>query len=121
MRTYRRAFPLEVEAAITRRAKDAAGRVRCEGCGAWMKSRAYYEIDHIIAEGLRPAADKRRRLTAADGRLLCRAVCHDAKTDDDKAKIGKAKRLEADDARPRVCVGVPALMRYGFVPAGDER
>ena len=119
MRTLRRPFPREVQAVIIWRATDADGKVKCERCGAWMKSRAYYEIDHVISEGVRPEADKKRKLTAADGQLLCRAVCHAAKTEDDKGAIAKAKRLEAGEARPRAA-GPPALMRRGFVPAGDE-
>ena len=61
----------------------------------WCRKCADYQIDHVIAEGERPAADLTRKLTPADGQLLCVAVCHPDKTQKDKRDIGKAKRLEA--------------------------
>ena len=95
MNRKRREFTLADRIAIRGRASDAQGRVHCERCGRWCPKKADYQIDHIIAEGLRPAADLKRKLTPADGQLLCVAVCHPVKTDDDKGRIGKAKRLEA--------------------------
>jgi hypothetical protein len=139
MRTDRRKFPLDAQLGIVKRATDGSGRIHCEGCSVWVKSRRDYEIDHIISEGVRPPADKGRRLTAADGQLLCTAVCHPAKTRRDDAAIAQAKRREASSLgleRPgkvkigrrekreperlpnRVANGVPALARRGFVPAG---
>jgi HNH endonuclease len=79
VRTYYRKFPVDVALLITRRATDSSGRVHCEACGIWLKSRRDWQIDHVISEGVRPAADKKRRLVAADGQLLCLA-CHAAKT-----------------------------------------
>lgn len=98
MKAVRREFPLSVQKAIVLRATDPAGMVRCERCGAWCKTRKDYEIDHVISEGIRPAADKERRLKAADGQLLCAAVCHKSKTKADKGDIGQAKRREAKHA-----------------------
>lgn len=94
-RRARREFTVADRIAIVGRASDPAGRIHCEQCGAWCRKKADYQIDHVIPEGMRPAADLRRKLTPADGRLLCVAVCHPRKTEADKGDIGKAKRLEA--------------------------
>jgi uncharacterized C2H2 Zn-finger protein len=117
VRTQRREFPAEVVLEIERRATDETEKVRCERCGVWVKSRQDYQIDHVIAEGIRPAADKGRRLTAADGQLLC-ALCHPPKTREDVGDIARAKRREAKQPL-RTAAGEPALMRRGFRPAGD--
>jgi hypothetical protein len=95
MNRRRREFTVGDRIAIVGRATDPQGRVHCERCGAWCRKRADYEIDHVIAEGDRPLADLLRKLTPADGQLLCVAVCHPQKTKKDKGDIGKAKRLEA--------------------------
>jgi len=94
MNRKRREFTLGDRIAIRGRASDAQGRVHCERCGRWCSKKVDYQIDHVIAEGLRPAADLKRKLTPADGQLLCVAVCHPVKTDDDKGRIAKAVRLE---------------------------
>ena len=70
---------------ITSRATDMQGRKWCEQCGAECLTRADYEIDHIVAEGVQPANDNRSPLTADDGKLLC-LVCHDKKTERDVAR-----------------------------------
>lgn len=90
----RREFTRQQKEDIVVRATDAQGTIRCEKCGLAVK-RGSYEIDHIIAEGLRPAADKKAKLTIAEGQLLGKACCHrgdDGKTNQDVAKIAKAKR-----------------------------
>lgn len=95
MNRKRREFTLADRIAIRGRATDESGRVHCERCGRWCPKKADYQIDHVIAEGKRPAADLARKLTPADGQLLCLAVCHPQKTKIDKGDIGKAVRLEA--------------------------
>jgi hypothetical protein len=95
MNRKRREFTVSDRIAIVGRASDPAGRVHCERCGAWCRKKADYQIDHVIPEGMRPAADLARKLTPADGQLLCVAVCHPRKTEADKGAIGKAVRLEA--------------------------
>ena len=91
----RREFSIAVQLAIVERARDEGERILCERCGVWVKSRKDWEIDHILAEGMRPYNDKARPLTAADGQLLCVAVCHKEKTAEDKANISRAKRVRA--------------------------
>ncbi len=89
----RREFTRNQREEIVERAKET-GVLRCEGCGAALKPNAY-EIDHIIAERLRPEADKARKITVADGQLLGKDCCHRAeggKTAQDIAKIAQAKR-----------------------------
>lgn len=90
----RREFSIADQVAIIRRATDASGRIHCERCGAWCQKRKDYQIDHIIAEGMRPVADRKRKLTAADGQLLCVAICHRPKTRRDVQDIAEAKRRE---------------------------
>lgn len=92
----RREFTPVQKAAIVARATDATGTIRCEKCSLAQKPGSF-EIDHIIAEGMRPEADKKTKLTIADGQLLG-SCCHrgeGGKTNDDVAKIAKAKRREA--------------------------
>ena len=85
-------FTKAAQRAIISRSTDMKGRVFCEKCGAECLSRADYEIDHIVAEGVQPANDNRGPLTADDGKLLC-LHCHDRKTRRDVFEIAKAKRL----------------------------
>jgi hypothetical protein len=78
---------------IKTRATDLSGRTWCELCGRECPSRADYEIDHCVAEGMQPVGDARLPLTAEDGKLLC-LPCHDKKTRRDVREIAKTKRLE---------------------------
>jgi len=103
-----RLFPRAVKKQIIARA-TIDGRVTCERCGAWCKTRKDFEIDHVIAERMRPEADKKRNLRAADGQLLCTAVCHRAKTAKDKGFIAEAKRREA--RHPVVTAGKTSIQR----------
>jgi hypothetical protein len=93
-RRKRREFTITDRIAIVGRATDASGKVHCERCGKWCRKKADRAIDHIVAEGMRPAVDLRRKLTPADGQLLC-LDCHTPKTKTDKGAIAKAVRLEA--------------------------
>lgn len=88
----RREFTTMIYAEIVRRAMDATGQLWCEGCGELIKGKKYH-VDHTIADGL--ILDKKRKLSAADGKLLGVACCHAPKTAEDQAKIAKAKRVEA--------------------------
>jgi HNH endonuclease len=58
------------------------GKLLCEQCGVLIKGKGF-QIDHTIPEALRSPGDKTKKLTIADGRLLCSGTpdaCHDAKT-----------------------------------------
>ena len=96
MRTRRRReFTTADIVAIVQRATSEDWKVRCERCSAWCKSPKDRRIDHIIPEGMRPLVDLKRKLTPADGQLLC-VPCHDEfKTPRDQSDIGEAKRREA--------------------------
>lgn len=88
----RREFTRNQREQIVERAKTN-GVVHCEGCGLALKPGAW-EVDHIIPEALRPAADKQAKLTIAEGQLLGKC-CHrgeDGKTNKDVTQIAKAKR-----------------------------
>jgi hypothetical protein len=89
----RRNFTRNQKEQIVERATDAEGVVRCECCNLALK-RGSWEIDHILAEALRPEADKQKKITIAEGQLLGKC-CHrgeDGKTNRDVAQIAKAKR-----------------------------
>ena len=89
----RQEFPRSVRVEIIKRATHS-GVIYCEGCGLPAKR---FDIDHSDADALK--VDKSRRLTAADGKLLCsgaRETCHGRKTaEEDIPAIAKAKRREA--------------------------
>ena len=90
--TTRQEFDRATRVDIVKRATKH-GVTYCEKCGLPTKR---FEIDHTIADGLR--IDKRKKLTAEDGKLLCSgtpASCHDKKTGADIKAIAKAKRREA--------------------------
>lgn len=91
----RREFSKAVKAEIVRRAMHPQLGIICEGCGIALGKKPF-EIDHTIADAL--ILDKTRKLTAADGRLLGKACCHDPKTHGhDVPIIAKVKRVEARD------------------------
>ena len=77
---------------IILRATDMQGRIWCELCGKECPTRADFEIDHVVPEGVRLDDPDRAPLTADDGKLLC-LECHDKKTRRDLAEIARAKRL----------------------------
>jgi hypothetical protein len=88
----RREFTRNQREEIVERSKRG-GVICCESCGQRLGAKAY-EIDHIIAEALRPEADKQRKITIAEGQLLGKC-CHrgqDGKTNKDVSLIAKAKR-----------------------------
>ena len=88
-------FSAASQRAIERRATDMTGRRWCEQCGAECPTRADYEIDHCVPEGVQPVNDNRAALSADDGKLLC-LKCHDAKTRRDVFEIAKMKRLKKE-------------------------
>jgi hypothetical protein len=133
-----RKFSVAAQLAIIERA-SSSGAVCCERCGEWCPKREDFEIDHILAEGMRPAEDLKRPLVAADGQLLC-LECHDKKTDVDKGRIALAVRREAyakgverpgkkkmrkrrKEPKPayKPAAGEPRLAREGFISARGVR
>lgn len=97
----RQEFDRQTKLAIRARATDANGVLRCELCHCAIKGRNF-DVDHILADGLRTAEDKKRKLVAADGQLLCSGAaesCHSIKTrTKDVPTIAKMKRQESKDA-----------------------
>ena len=87
----RREFTKDVYAQIVRRATNKAGHVVCENCGLVLGKKPYH-VDHTIADAL---ILEKRKLTAADGKLLGVECCHAPKTKLDVAAIAQAKRREA--------------------------
>ena len=91
----RREFTRAQKVAMLKRAMDAHGNIRCEGCGLNITGKIV-EFDHVIPEAL--ILDKNRELSIEDGRVLGRDCCHRApgtKTARDLAAIAEAKRREA--------------------------
>jgi hypothetical protein len=97
----RQEFDRQTKLAIRARATDANDILRCEQCHCAIKGRNF-QVDHILADGLRTAEDKKRKLVAADGQLLCSGTqesCHSIKTHTkDVPAIAKMKRQESKDA-----------------------
>lgn len=65
-----------------------------------------YEIDHTISEGIRPAADKKRKLTPADGRL--------------QAKKKPKPELRIALGRPGLARRVPIVLNVISLGAGVQ-
>jgi hypothetical protein len=104
-------FSTRHQRAIERRATGMNGSVYCEQCGAECLSRADYELDHCVPEGVQPNAN-RPPLSADDGKLLCLS-CHDRKTRRDRLNIDKLKRLEGKH-RPIEAGPSQIARRYGI-------
>ena len=93
VRNIRREFTRAVRLEIIRRAtrmRLGFAQQWSEKCGALCTGR--FEIDHRDPDAMQ--IDKSRKLTAADGWLLC-LPCHKEKSKKDVADIAKAKRVEA--------------------------
>ena len=104
----RREFSRSQKVAMLKRAMDARGCIRCEGCGLNVSGKVV-EFDHVIPEAL--IIDKNRELSIEDGRVLGRDCCHRApgtKTARDLAAIAEAKRREARH------LGIRPLLSRGF-------
>ena len=90
----RRNFTRNQKEQIIERSKNALGQICCEKCKLVLAGKPH-EIDHIIAEGLRPASDKLKPLTISEGQLLGMACCHrgpEGKTKQDVKRIAEGKR-----------------------------
>lgn len=112
----RREFTRNQKEQIVERSKNPRGQICCERCKQVLGAKPY-EIDHIIAEALRPEADKQRKITIAEGQLLGKECCHrgeDGKTNKDVTAIAKAKRqynrangIKTAPAKPLQSAGFP--------------
>lgn len=100
-------FPKEVYKQIVRRAMLPTGEIACEGCGLVLGKKPYH-VDHTIPDAL--FLDKKRKLTAADGKCLGVECCHAPKTKVDVANIAEAKRREAKDLgmKTKIKVKIPS-------------
>jgi len=90
----RREFTRNQKEEIVERSKNDRGEICCERCKLVLGAKPH-EIDHVIAEALRPEADKKKPITIAEGQLLG-LCCHrgeDGKTNKDVKAIAKAKRV----------------------------
>ncbi|MGN6770655.1 MAG: hypothetical protein ACTHJQ_12545 [Rhizobiaceae bacterium] len=106
----RREFPKDVYAQIVRRAMLPTGEIACEGCGLILGKKPYH-VDHTIPDAL--FLDKKRKLTADDGKLLGVKCCHAPKTKQDVKDIAEAKRREAKNLgfKTRVKVKIPSPLK----------
>jgi hypothetical protein len=106
----RRNFTRNQKEQIVERARRD-GVVHCDGCGLALKP-GTYDVDHIIPEGNRPAVDKLKPLTLADGQVLGNACCHRGeagKTNKDIKAIAKGKRqYDGANGLKRVKASIPS-------------
>lgn len=86
----RQEFTRDVRAEIARRAQVPTG-FRCEGCGAIVLR---FEIHHVKQDAMKTEDEKRKRLTAKDGLLLC-IPCHAVESGKQAPVMAKVKRQEA--------------------------
>lgn len=107
--TARREFTNPVKAAIVKRAMTPGGLVVCEGCGLVLGKKPYH-IDHTTPDAL--ILDKRKALTADDGKLLGWDCCHKPKTAEDIGNIARAKRRELKD------IGIKSRSSFPKLPPG---
>jgi 5-methylcytosine-specific restriction enzyme A len=111
----RREFSTSVKVEIIKRA-TRDGVTYCEWCKLPTRR---WEIDHIVADGL--CVDKSRPLTAKDGELLCKEVCHaDKTTKHDVPAIAKAKRREATFVGAKHPAGTIKSPGFARPPAKDR-
>lgn len=89
----RQNFDRNTRVAIIQRAsaKRPDGQPSCEQCGA---IGVKLEIHHRKMDAMVLAEDKRRKLTAGDGELLCES-CHDPITSAQRKILAKAQAVEA--------------------------
>lgn len=107
----RREFTRAQKAKIYKDAMDRKGRLICASCGSDCMGKRV-EVDHVIPEALRTAADLAKPLTVKEGQALC-GSCHDLKTfGSDIPNAAKAKRREANH------VGATAPARTKFKSRG---
>ena len=83
----REEFSKPVQGQIVERSKNEDGQICCERCGLILGSKKF-QIDHKVAEGIRTAESRKKKLTAKDGQLLC-IPCHIEKTGEDKELMRK--------------------------------
>lgn len=111
----RREFTRDTRAEIVRRATTDTG-ITCETCGATGLKPKQFHVDHSLADGL---VLVKKKLTARDGTVMCRA-CHKAKTDLDVAAISKAKSVEAK--RMGIAAGPKKKIESrGFAPSAGQK
>jgi hypothetical protein len=88
----RQEFTKTAKKAIIDGATNDAGQICCQGCGLVLGFKPYH-IDHKHADGLADQKAPKRKLTAADGQLLC-LPCHKEKTQADVQLMRKADRMK---------------------------
>lgn len=94
----RQNFPRPVEREIARRAVNAIGVPWCEKCFA---VGVPLELHHLEQDAMKTAEAKKRKLTAADGAMWCKAVCHKEASAAQAPVLAKAERQEAAYLLPR--------------------
>ena len=107
--TKRREFSKPVAREINARATRPDGQRSCEVCGA---IGIPLEIHHVDMDAMQ--VDKSRKLTAADGKLLC-VPCHDAETAKQIPALAKAIRVS--DRHTGVVRSAGAIAQRGFAPS----
>lgn len=94
----RQRFSRAAQREIARRAVNAVGVPACERCGA---VGVPLDLHHVTQDAMKTAEAKKRKLTADDGMMLCKAVCHKAESAAQKPILAKTERQEAAYLLPR--------------------
>lgn len=110
----RQRFPRAVQREIARRAVNSIGMPCCEKCGAVGLP---LELHHLDMDAMKTAEAKKRKLTAGDGAMWCRDVCHKEETAAQKPVLAKTEAVEAKHWLPRPPSRIP---RRGFDPAPER-
>lgn len=94
---HRQNFGRGVKREIARRAVNAIGIPCCELCGA---TGVPLQLHHCEMDAMQTAEKKKRKLTAADGMMVC-SPCHTPITAAQKPVLAKVERQEAAYLLPR--------------------
>jgi hypothetical protein len=102
----RREFGRQAKVDMLKRAKDDLGNVRCENAHCRVICTGAFEFHHVDMDAMQ--IDKTRKLTAADGLVLC-IPCHDVETGKQAPILAKVKRNEAKELRVPTVANGPKL------------
>lgn len=85
----RREFGRQAKVDMCKRATNDRGQIQCERCWAFITK---WEYHHLAQDAMQ--IDKSRKLTVADGELLC-IPCHKEESAAQAPVLAKIKRVEA--------------------------
>ena len=87
--TKRREFGRQAKVDMCKRATNERGQIQCERCWAFITKWEYHHLDQDAMQ-----IDKSRKLTVADGELLC-IPCHKEESASQAPVLAKVRAIEA--------------------------